>query len=222
MELRSGIYKGVHGVLPVQQRAQFEEGVNLLFSSWTALCLAIDNEWGGPSSRQKAEQLYQDVLHWFYGHTEHYADDLEVDLEAAMMQDFNAELQDDSPRQVSITLVSLHQECLQGNLSRVQQLKQHISTHIHNLAQSQQEVVDRDGTVLLGDAVDSSSSDDDEQGIACMQGAQQAMEEDAPDAVPFTAHHQGLPVTLQQGSVIDQDGFQTVQKPTRQRAMQTH
>lgn len=69
MELRSGIYKGVHGVLPVQQRAQFEEGVNLLFSSWTALCLAIDNEWGGPSSRQKAEQLYQDVLDWFYSHT---------------------------------------------------------------------------------------------------------------------------------------------------------
>ncbi len=69
MELRSGIYKGVHGVLPVEQRAQFEEGVNLLFSSWTALCLAIDNEWGGPSSRQKAEQLYHDVLHWFYSHT---------------------------------------------------------------------------------------------------------------------------------------------------------
>ena len=69
MELRSGIYKGVHGVLPVAHRAQFEDGVNLLFSSWTALCLAIDNEWGGPASRQKAEQLYQDVLAWFYGHT---------------------------------------------------------------------------------------------------------------------------------------------------------
>ena len=34
-----------------------------------ALCLAIDNEWGAPASRQKAEQLYQDVLCWFYGHT---------------------------------------------------------------------------------------------------------------------------------------------------------
>lgn len=69
MELRSGIYKGVHGVLRVPHRAQFEDGVNLLFSSWTALCLAIDNEWGGPTSRHKAEQLYQDVLSWFYGHT---------------------------------------------------------------------------------------------------------------------------------------------------------
>ena len=82
--------------------------------------------------------------------------------------------------------------------------------------------VDRDGTVLLGDGVDSSSSDDDEQGIACMQGAEQAMEEGAPDAMRFSAHHHGLPVTLQQGPVIDQDGFQTVQKPTGRRAMQTH
>lgn len=32
--------------------------------------------------------------------SEHYADDLEVDLEACMLQDFNVELQDDSPRQV--------------------------------------------------------------------------------------------------------------------------
>ena len=69
MELRSGIYKGVHGVLRHTYRPQFEEGVNLLFSHWTALCLAIDQEWGGPTSRQKAEQLYQDVLRWFYAHT---------------------------------------------------------------------------------------------------------------------------------------------------------
>lgn len=209
MELRSGIYKGVHGVLPVPHRAQFEDGVNLLFSSWTALCLAIDNEWGGPTSRQKAEQLYQDVLSWFYGHTgmhfskavlagtqsarvlislrcdnsatrrsllfvlkaphvvcmvsEHYADDLEVDLEACMLQDFNVELQDNSPRQVrgrcsftcclhsmltevsnlqiSITLVSLHQECLQGNFSRIQHLKQHMNSSAQRLAKSQREAV---------------------------------------------------------------------------------
>ncbi len=68
MELRSGIYKGLHGVLPQQARPRFEEGVNLLFSRWTALCLAIDNEWGGRNSREKAEQIYNDVLHWFYNH----------------------------------------------------------------------------------------------------------------------------------------------------------
>ena len=112
--------------------------------------------------------------------SEHYADDLEVDLQAAMLQDFNAELEDDSPRevcslqplilgrscmgetcllralsrftnaglctqrqchmQVSITLVSFHQECLQGNFGRLQQLRADIQSQDYR-AKSQQEVV---------------------------------------------------------------------------------
>ena len=43
--------------------------------------------------------------------------------------------------QVSITLVSLHQECLQGNFSRLQQLKQHVNSGAQRLAKSQQEAV---------------------------------------------------------------------------------
>ena len=39
--------------------------------------------------------------------SEHYADDLEVDLADAMLQDFNVELQDDSPRQVLHWAVAL-------------------------------------------------------------------------------------------------------------------
>lgn len=35
-------------------------------SRWTALCLAVENEWGGRDSRQKADQMYQDILAWFY------------------------------------------------------------------------------------------------------------------------------------------------------------
>ena len=38
----------------------------MVLQRWTALCLAVDNEWGGRESRQKAEALYQDVLAWFY------------------------------------------------------------------------------------------------------------------------------------------------------------
>lgn len=47
----------------------------------------------------------------------------------------------DTLPQVSTTLVSLHQECLQGNFSRIQQLKGCTNTGAHSLAQSQQEVV---------------------------------------------------------------------------------
>ena len=46
-----------------------------------------------------------------------------------------------SKLQVSITLVSLHQECLQGNFSRIQQLKQHVDSGAQRLAKSQHEAV---------------------------------------------------------------------------------
>jgi hypothetical protein len=65
MELRSGYVVGT-GVLRPEHRPFFEEGVKLLLQRWTGLCLAIENEWGGPSSKEKAEFLYQDVLTWFY------------------------------------------------------------------------------------------------------------------------------------------------------------
>ena len=32
---------------------------------WTALQLAVENQWGGRSSNQKAAQLESDVLGWF-------------------------------------------------------------------------------------------------------------------------------------------------------------
>lgn len=77
--------------------------------------------------------------------------------------------------------------------------------------------VDRDGTVMFGEDSDSTSSDDD-QGDTQMQ-----QEDQSPDAVPMTTQHQqdDQAVRVQQ-PVIDEDGFQTVQKPSRRRAMQTH
>lgn len=33
---------------------------------WTALKLAIEHGWGGPSSAAKAEELYANLLEWFY------------------------------------------------------------------------------------------------------------------------------------------------------------
>lgn len=53
--------------LPSQQAKEgFEEGVGLLFSAWTALVLAVENEWGGPDSSDKANFLIDDIIQWFY------------------------------------------------------------------------------------------------------------------------------------------------------------
>jgi pre-rRNA-processing protein TSR2 len=65
MNLRSGVAVGA-GVLPVQSRPQFEEGVRLILSRWTALELAVEQEWGGRQSIDKAEDMLDELLAWFY------------------------------------------------------------------------------------------------------------------------------------------------------------
>jgi pre-rRNA-processing protein TSR2 len=52
--------------MPPQNKPRFEEGVNLLFLRWTALQLAVENGWGGGSSKEKSQQLLEDVIQWFY------------------------------------------------------------------------------------------------------------------------------------------------------------
>lgn len=52
--------------MPEQHKKIFEEGCSLIFLKWTALQLAICNEWGGTTSKDKAKTLYDEVLDWFY------------------------------------------------------------------------------------------------------------------------------------------------------------
>ena len=50
--------------LSAEAGAVFQEGVGLVLSRWSALQLAIENEWGGRDSRLKAEQLVSDIISW--------------------------------------------------------------------------------------------------------------------------------------------------------------
>lgn len=52
--------------MPEEFKKIFEEGCYFIFMRWTALQLAIHNEWGGSGSKDKAKSLYEDVLEWFY------------------------------------------------------------------------------------------------------------------------------------------------------------
>ena len=70
MQLRNGsVVGGSTGTLTTSGRDLFEEGVALVFERWTALCLAVEQQWGGQSSAEKAQELYTDVLQWFSKNT---------------------------------------------------------------------------------------------------------------------------------------------------------
>ena len=49
-----------------QQKDTFEQGVGEVMSKWTALQLAVDQEWGGTNSLRKADELIDDVIQWFH------------------------------------------------------------------------------------------------------------------------------------------------------------
>ncbi|VAH14594.1 unnamed protein product [Triticum turgidum subsp. durum] len=53
------------GSLSPQAAAALQEGIGLVFGRWTALQMAVENKWGGPDSRAKADQLAASILSWF-------------------------------------------------------------------------------------------------------------------------------------------------------------
>lgn len=67
MLLRNGALSGGStGQLPAEARPLFEEGATLVFRRWTALGLAVEGQWGGASSVEKADNIWADTMDWFY------------------------------------------------------------------------------------------------------------------------------------------------------------
>lgn len=202
MLLRNGALSGGStGQLPLEARPLFEEAATLLFRRWTALNLAIENQWGGASSVEKADTIWAETMEWFYKHKEHYSDDLGMELEDSLEHDFNMKLEDGSPYEVAKMLVLLHNELLQRNEKTLNKLRQTAPVPV---AASRSERVDRDGTVVAG-AGEASSSDSDSD-----------MDEDDMDADEAAAGagmqpSHGVP-QQPKGPVIDEEGFELVQK----------
>ncbi|KAI5326576.1 PREDICTED: pre-rRNA-processing TSR2 [Prunus dulcis] len=110
--------------LSVEAEAIFREGVALVLSRWSALQLAVDNEWGGRDSRRKSEQLAADVFSWFAQSKEVlYIDDLEDILNEAMLS-LNTVTEDGSIEEVAEKLMFMNEECLNGDFKSVESLRE--------------------------------------------------------------------------------------------------
>ncbi|KDP23617.1 hypothetical protein JCGZ_23450 [Jatropha curcas] len=102
----------------------FEEGIFLVLSRWSALQLAVQNEWGGRGSGQLANQLGADVLSWFTQSKEPlYIDDLENILDEGLLS-LNTMIEDGSVEEVAEKLMIMHEECLEGNYNSIENLRQ--------------------------------------------------------------------------------------------------
>jgi pre-rRNA-processing protein TSR2 len=53
------------GPISPQAAAALGEGIKLVFGRWTALQMAVENQWGGRESRAKADQFGESIYSWF-------------------------------------------------------------------------------------------------------------------------------------------------------------
>ena len=55
----------VPGPISAEAEAALGEAIRLVFGRWTALQMAVENQWGGRDSRAKADQFGESILFWF-------------------------------------------------------------------------------------------------------------------------------------------------------------
>ncbi|KAJ0855603.1 putative pre-rRNA-processing protein TSR2 [Helianthus annuus] len=90
--------------------------------------MAIQNEWGGRDTRQRAQQLTLDIYQWLIRPSEGlYVDELE-DLLDDFMLSLNTEIDDGSIEEIAENLMIMHEECLEGNFASIGRLRQSVPT----------------------------------------------------------------------------------------------
>uniref|UniRef100_A0A0E0ENB5 Pre-rRNA-processing protein TSR2 homolog n=1 Tax=Oryza meridionalis TaxID=40149 RepID=A0A0E0ENB5_9ORYZ len=173
----AGSTSGGGGALSAQAAAALGEGIGLVFGRWTALQMAVENQWGGRDSRAKADHLAESILSWFANSKgKHYYEDLVDMMYDTVSESFNADFEDGSVEEVAEQLLIMHEECLQCNYSSVEKLR-NSRAQGNAVSQSRKMVVD-------GDDDSSDDEDDDDDGEPSMMdneaGSAEKMSVDEP------------------------------------------
>ncbi|KAG2695287.1 hypothetical protein I3843_07G007900 [Carya illinoinensis] len=170
----------------------FREGIYLVLSRWSALRLAVENEWGGRDSNRKADQLALDIISWFTQAREPlYIDDLENILDEAMLS-LNTEAEDGSIEEIAYKLMTMHEECLEGNLQSIERLREASNQDVSDRHVMQVVNDDDDNDSVVGD--DANGNDDLSNMIL-----------DAPDS-QSNSNPVGIPVDQSRPKVATEGG----------------
>ncbi|KAF5153126.1 Pre-rRNA-processing protein TSR2 family protein [Theileria parva strain Muguga] len=100
----------------------FSAACRKVFDCWTALNLAVENNWGGGDGRFKKELLLNDVIDLCLHSKTLYADGVEDLIVTKIDEYFNVTLEDDSEYEIARILVKLHYTCSKSDYSYANQL----------------------------------------------------------------------------------------------------
>lgn len=132
-----------------------------------------------------------------FSFADHEQADLEVTLDEALQVDFNVQAEDDSPYQVARSLVNMHHRVAQGDFSYLESLRQQQPASAAACQNADPAAAEESSS-----SSDDSGSDDDDAMDA--EGGEDMDMDDTVPAPPPPA-----------GPVVDEDGFQVVQRKGR-------
>ena len=108
------------------------EAVSLCLDNWTALNLALSNDWGSmPAKEDLRKRLIEDILNTEVD--EQYLKEL---LEFYLEEHFNTQIQDQSAQEISLILLKVYEEScrnVSSELTRLRSLKGSQASASHKL-----------------------------------------------------------------------------------------
>lgn len=186
---------------PAQRFTLFTEGLKIVFSRWTALRLALDNQWAGIHTEKVIQDLMDEVVEFFqtYG-SQVYADEIRDNLEQFFAEVMNVDLEDGSPAQIGKSLVDLYRSLMvEGSLEMLNRLRELSMKSTSGQSQSRR----------AGGDDDDDSSEEEEEGDD-YEGSSMDV-----DMEGSSSSEQQPPAPIE--PVFDEDGFELVQKKGRRR-----
>ncbi|KAG5178463.1 Pre-rRNA-processing protein TSR2-domain-containing protein [Tribonema minus] len=186
----------------------FKQGVGSVLRQWTALQLAVDNNWGGGNSQQKALAMEAELVEMFRTKKQVYRDEVEDYLNAYLDDHFGTYAEDD--RRIAVVLLDMFAKCGAMDFTLVRNtLAQEQSRRAKPLRSVPAEGADDPDDVTTNiaqgvaaggmDAMDEADSDGDSDG----DGG-----EDEQPQQPAAAAAKAAPAPR----MVDPDGWETVTK----------
>ncbi|SCU98621.1 LADA_0H14312g1_1 [Lachancea dasiensis] len=185
-----------------KQMARFELGVSMLIHKWEALDLAVQNGWGGPESAEKRDWITAIVIDLFKTGRVVEVALIEETMLYAMMDEFETNVDDDSALPIAAQILEMYKECAEENYSTVENLYQ-AWTEKQKSKEAKREIQIGDDP-WNPDVSGSEGEEEDEEDLA-----------DSPPPLVHDADHDVDMDAQKNEPVVDEDGFELVQKKGR-------
>ncbi|SCV02650.1 LAMI_0H01552g1_1 [Lachancea mirantina] len=181
-----------------KQQAKFELGVSMMVYKWNALEVAVVNSWGGPASAEKRDWMTAIVVDLFKNEKIVDVVLIEDTLLYAMEDEFETNVEDDSALPIAAGIIELYKQCDALDFTTVEQL-------YSDWKENEEKRASQRAALIIKSIEDSSSDDEDGD----------SDEDDLENGDASEMEVDDVPALTKQEPVIDDDGFELVQKKGR-------